>query len=86
MEVEVEVVAEDLITGEVRNVARSHVIYVALDNDGKPTPVPPLVPANAEERAKIEEALLRRRHMQEINAKLAQIREETGHFREKGSA
>lgn len=86
MEVEVEVVAEDLMTGETRTVARSYVIYVALDDKGRPTPVPPLIPANAEEQAKIEEALLRRRHMQEIDAKLAQIREETSHFRQTGSA
>jgi acyl-CoA hydrolase len=86
MEIEVEVVAEDLMTGETRTVARSYVIYVALDDKGKPTPVPPLVPANAQEQAKIEEALLRRRHMQEIDAKLAQIREETSHSRQTGLA
>src|SRR6266699_3431605 len=42
MEIAVEVVAEDLMTGETRHIASSQIIFVALDNDGKPTPVPPL--------------------------------------------
>jgi acyl-CoA hydrolase len=50
MEVGVEVIAEDIITGEVRNIASSYVIYVALDENRKPTPVPPLVPADDGEK------------------------------------
>ncbi len=72
MEVGVEVTAEDLFTGEVRQIASSQVIYVALDENRKPTPVPPLVPADAEEAAIIEKARLRRMYMQKINEKLAQ--------------
>src|SRR6266571_8951477 len=44
MEVGVEVVAEDLLTGETRQIARSQVVYVALDDAGRPTAVPSLVP------------------------------------------
>src|SRR6266700_4652367 len=44
MEVGVEVLAEDLRTGEVRHIASSYVIYVALDENRKPSPVPPLMP------------------------------------------
>jgi len=73
MEVGVEVVAEDLMTGETRLIARSQVIYVALDKDRKPTPVPPLVPADAEEQAKIAKVRLRRQRMQEIDEELAKI-------------
>jgi acyl-CoA hydrolase len=73
MEVGVEVMTEDLITGEIRHVASSQVIYVALDENRKPTPVPPLVPANGEEQAKIERVRIRRMHMKEIDEKLAKI-------------
>src|SRR5438067_13024782 len=62
MEVGVEVLAEDLRTGEVRHIASSYVIYVALDENRKPSPVPPLVPADAEEQAIIERARIRRKH------------------------
>ena len=70
MEVGVEVMAEDLFTGEVRNVANSRVIYVALDEQRKPTPVPPLVPANAEEAEQIERARMRRERMRQIEEEL----------------
>lgn len=56
MEIGVEVTAEDLITREIRKIANSYVIYVALDENRKPTPVPPLVPANDEEKTIIERA------------------------------
>lgn len=42
MVVEVELVAENLITGQRRLCTRGVVNMVALDADGKPTPVPPL--------------------------------------------
>jgi acyl-CoA hydrolase len=73
MEVGVEVMAEDLLTGEVRNVANSRVIYVALDEQGKPTPVPLLVPANAEEAEQIERARLRRERMRQIEEELTKM-------------
>jgi uncharacterized protein (TIGR00369 family) len=60
MEVGVKVTAEDPITREVRNVASSQVIYVAIDEHGKPTPVPPLVAADPEEQRIIDEARQRR--------------------------
>ena len=60
MEVGVTVTAEDPITREVRRVASSQVIYVALDEQRHPTPVPPLVPDSADERRIVEEARRRR--------------------------
>ncbi len=77
MEVGVEVTAEDLVTNEVRKIASSYVIYVALDENGKPTPVPPLVPANAEEAARIEQARIRRMHRQRIDEEMAKMRSDT---------
>ena len=70
MEVGVKVVAEDLVTGEIRHIASSNVIYVALDEHRKPTPVPPLVPADDEEKAIIERARIRRLHRQKIDEEL----------------
>src|SRR5260370_28530448 len=70
MEVGVEVTAEDLITGEVRHIASSQVIYVALDENGRPTPVPPLVPSIAEEEARISRARSPPAHMKNIGQDL----------------
>ncbi|HZU70390.1 MAG TPA: acyl-CoA thioesterase [Ktedonobacteraceae bacterium] len=77
MEVGVEVMAEDLITGDVRHIASSYVIYVALDANRKPTPVPPLVPANDTEKAIIERARKRRMQRQKITEELKQIDEQS---------
>lgn len=77
MEVGVEVMAEDLMTGETRHIARSQIIYVALGKDGKPTPVPPLVPADVEEQAKIERVRMRRMQMKKIDEELAKIQQVT---------
>lgn len=70
MEVGVEVMAEDVITGGVRHIASSYVIYVALDENRRPTPVPPLVPANDEEKAIIEQAAIRRTKRHKIDEEL----------------
>ena len=70
MEVGVEVTAEDLITREVRKIASSYVIYVALDEQRKPTPVPPLLPADEHEAAIIERAQRRRQRRKKIDEEL----------------
>jgi acyl-CoA hydrolase len=78
MEVSVEVMAEDVISDEVRHIASSYVIFVALDEQRRPTPVPPLVPADDEEKAKIERARLRRAHKQKIDEALKRKEEARG--------
>ncbi len=77
MEVGVVVMAEDLLKGEVRKIASSQVVYVALDANKEPTPVPPLVPADAEEAAHIEKARIRRMHMRKIDEEMAKLQQET---------
>ncbi len=72
MEIGVKVLAENPRTGEIRHVASSHVIYVALDENGRPTPVPPLIPADEEEQKIIEQAQKRRLYRQRINEELKQ--------------
>jgi acyl-CoA hydrolase len=73
MEVGVEVTAEDLITGEVRHIASSQVIYVALDENGKPTPVLPLIAGNVEEQDRIDKACERRKRMKIIEEELSRL-------------
>jgi acyl-CoA hydrolase len=55
MEVEVKVEAEDLLTGEVSHTNSAFFIYVALDENFRPTAVPQLVLASDEERRRFEE-------------------------------
>jgi acyl-CoA hydrolase len=75
MEVGVEVMAEDLITGEVRHVASSNVIYVALDEQRKPAPVPPLVAGDEEEQATIERVRHRRMQRMKVEEELKRAEE-----------
>lgn len=77
MEVGVEVMAEDITTAQVRHIASSYVIYVALDENRKPTPVPPLVPADDKEKQIIERARIRRIKRQKIDKELMQAAEES---------
>jgi len=51
------------------------VVYVALDENGNPTPVPPLVPASQEEKAIIERTRLRHLRRQKIDEEVTQAEE-----------
>jgi uncharacterized protein (TIGR00369 family) len=42
IETEVNVRAENALTGEVRQISTAYFVYVAIDEDGRPTPVEPL--------------------------------------------
>lgn len=56
MEVFVKVVAENMLTGERNVCAISFLTFVALDEDGKPTPVPKIIPETEEEKQLYETA------------------------------
>ncbi len=60
MEARVLVTAEDVITGELTHTNTAYFVYVALDENGRPTPVPPLLCETDEERARLERAEMRR--------------------------
>src|SRR5712692_784684 len=60
MEVEVNVYLEDYITGKRRQTSSAFVTYVAVDSEGRPSPVPPLIVRTAEEKRRYREALERR--------------------------
>lgn len=59
MEAEVQVLAENPITGERTHTNTAYLVYVALDNDGTPTPVPLLKAETQEEKRKMTDALER---------------------------
>ncbi|MEH7122450.1 acyl-CoA thioesterase [Bacillus sp. JJ1532] len=56
MEVFVKVIAEDLLTGESNVCAMSFLTMVAVDKNGKPTPVPAVIPESDEEKSLFESA------------------------------
>lgn len=56
MDVSVEVYAEDVPTGVRRHTHTARVIFVAIDEHGRPKPVPRLVPETAEEKERYERA------------------------------
>jgi acyl-CoA hydrolase len=62
MEVGVRVEAENVRTGERRHVSTAYLVFVALDEEGKPKEVPPLRPETEQERRRMEEAKIRRQH------------------------
>jgi acyl-CoA hydrolase len=49
MEVYVKVQSENLLTGETQTTATSYLTFVAVDDEGKPTPVPQVIPETEEE-------------------------------------
>jgi uncharacterized protein (TIGR00369 family) len=59
MEASVEVHAENPITGEQTHTNTAYLVYVALDDAGRPTPVPPLQAETDEERQKMAQAHVR---------------------------
>ncbi len=60
MEVGVKIVAENVISGEQRHTNSCYVTYVALDENGQPTSVPPVVPKTVDEKRRYERAAQRR--------------------------
>ncbi|MCA9626085.1 MAG: acyl-CoA thioesterase [Myxococcales bacterium] len=54
IEVTVNVNAEDPIAGEVTHTNTAHLVYVAIDDDGKPTEVPPLLLETEADKARWE--------------------------------
>ena len=66
MEATVEVHAENPITGTQTHTNTAYLVYVALDDAGRPTPVPPLQAETEEEKQKLEQGQVRQqRRLQE---------------------
>lgn len=60
IEVGVRVEAENLLTGERRHTNTCYLTFVALDEAGRPSPVPPVAPETDDERRRYREAEARR--------------------------
>ncbi len=60
MEVGVRVESQNLLTGEIRHTVSAYMTLVALDKNGKPIAVPPLILETPEEQRRNREALARR--------------------------
>ncbi|MBI5474596.1 MAG: acyl-CoA thioesterase [Ignavibacteriae bacterium] len=62
MEVGVLVTAQNVRGGAPRRANNAYLTFVAIDEQGKPVPVPPVVPDGEEEARRFGEALQRRQH------------------------
>ncbi|HNN12868.1 MAG TPA: acyl-CoA thioesterase, partial [Anaerolineales bacterium] len=67
MEAEVQVIAENPITGERTHTNTAYLVYVALDNQDHPTTVPILVAETDEEKERLEQA--RQRQQRRVSQK-----------------
>lgn len=62
MEAEVQVLAENPISGERTHTNTAYLVYVALDDQGDPTLVPPLIAETEEEKHRMARAKERQQH------------------------
>jgi uncharacterized protein (TIGR00369 family) len=60
IETEVNIKAEDVLTGEIRQISTAYFVYVAIDENGRPTPVRPLEVSGRDQRQRWEAAEARR--------------------------
>ena len=60
MEVGIRVDSENPVTGESHHTATAYLTFVALDEHGRPTQVPPIFAENPEEKRRFESAIKRR--------------------------
>ena len=59
MEVGVRIEVENQYSGEIRHVATAYLNYVAVDENGRPAPLPPLILETDEDRRRAEQAAKR---------------------------
>jgi uncharacterized protein (TIGR00369 family) len=62
LEAEVHVEAENPITGERTHTNTAYLVYVAVDEEGRPIPVPPLIPETEAQRLRMEDGRERQRY------------------------
>lgn len=62
LEVEVHVTAENPISGECTHTNTAYLVYVALDDTGRPAAVPPLIPESEAQRQRMEDARARQEY------------------------
>jgi acyl-CoA hydrolase len=62
LEAGVTVETENLMTGQKVHTCSAHLTFVALDENGKPTPIPPVIPETEAEKRRYREAGERREY------------------------
>ena len=75
MEVGIRIEAENLETGVRRHTNSCYFTLVALDERGKPMPVPPLLTETKDEKRRFKEGRIRREHAKELSEKRRALRE-----------
>ena len=70
MEVGVQVTREDPYTGQKAMATTAYLTFVALDENKKPTPAPPILPQSDEEKRRYENAKLRVQTRKELLKKM----------------
>ena len=75
IETRVEVVAENPLTGVTTRTNVAYLVYVALDSQGRPHAVPPLIATNDAERALMEDARERQDYRKQQRAREKQRRQ-----------
>lgn len=79
MEIGVQVKADRWdATVQAVHVASAYLAFVSLDADGKPQPVPPVLPESAEDHRRFREAQIRREHRLAKRAAIAASRANAG--------
>jgi len=69
MEVGVRIEAEDPLTGATAHTGSCYLTFVALDRNGKPSPVEPVIPITADQKRRFREALARRKMRETMMAR-----------------
>ena len=76
MEVGVRVTVQRMgVEGEI-HVASAHLVFVAIDKDGLPRPVPPVLPQTERDRLRFQEAQIRRTSRLERREAIRRLREQ----------
>jgi acyl-CoA hydrolase len=70
MEVGVRVETENMFTGERHHTSSAYVVMVAMDNRGRPTPVPPIIAETPEEERRMAAAKMRRAQRKALHLRL----------------
>lgn len=69
MEVGVKVIVEDLLTGERKHTSSAYLTFVAIDPEGRPIAVPPVIAETEEEKRRYEEAGQRRAYRLDLKTR-----------------
>ena len=70
IEVGVRVETENMLTGEVHHTSSAYVVMVALDDDGHPVEVPPIIAETPDQKRRMADAKIRRAQRKVLEAEL----------------